>query len=180
MVQSKKDPLRWLLLLGLAYIAFAARASPASGQSVDSLWGFKQARSFTEKHKMPLLVGLTVGTVAAQGFLHGSFYAGERGDIHSASELLGVAHYAFAYVSGLDAIQAMGATQIGMFFFQGFVNLGSGLSFIDPDEGKAYEAFGANMSFKRIFVGYWRWGDLLIGTVLIAYKPIVRGVRKLF
>ncbi|MDP2650989.1 MAG: hypothetical protein Q8O98_00175 [bacterium] len=173
-------PTKSLIALILSLLLFAALARPANGQSVDSLWGFKQVRSFTDEHKSTLLIGLTAGTVAAQGFLHGSFYAGERGDIHGASELLGAAHYAFAYVAGLDAVQAMGATQIGMFFFQGFVNLGSGLPFIDPNEGRAYTAFGGDWSFKRIMVGYWRWGDLLIGTVLIAYKPIIRGVRRLF
>ncbi len=163
--------MRWLFLILVL---------PVHAQSVDSLWVLKDAREWTEAHQTELLIPLTGLTVAAQGFLHGQFYErGEDrlpGDIHLASEILGAMHFSTAYAAGLDPIQAFGATLIGNFFFQCSVNIGSGLPCIDPQESKPYHAAGLDLSFKRIFLGYWRLADIVIGVVLIAYKPIVRWI----
>lgn len=152
---------------------------PARGQEIDSLWGLRHVRSFTDAHKTELLIPLTAGTVAAQGYLHGAFYSrGEYADIHLASEILGALHFSTAYVAGLDPLEAYGATMIGTFVFQMAINASVGYPLVNPRERRHYEAGGMDLSFKRVFVGYGRWAQLGIGVVLVLYKPLVRIVRR--
>lgn len=155
-------------------------AAGAGAQSVDSLWGFRQARSFTEQHQKKLLVPLTAATIGAQGYLHAAFYSqGEYADIHLASEILGATHFATSYVAGLDPAEAYGASMVGTFVFQMFINASFGMPLVNPREARRYDVGGMDWTWKRPFVGYGRWAQLGIGTALILHRPIIRGIRRL-
>lgn len=179
-------------LLTGALIALSLLACPRAAARTDSLdapfWFGQRAersvRAFTDEHQTPLLIGLTVATLATQGYLHGAFYNSHRGggegvwDIHGAAEVHTALIYATVYVAGLDPVQAAGAGLVGAVLFQGFINLSFGRPFIDHGENRRYMVYGRDLTFKRIFTGEGRYAELVVGSALIASPYIYRAVRK--
>ena len=138
-------------------------------QSVDSLYGFRHARAFTDQNRTPILIALGAGTITAQGFLHASFYSRDRsyGDIHLASEILGASHYLLLYVGGLDPIQAWGVSLIADVGFQALINASFGLDWdYRPPE---YRAGGVRL--PRGFLG--PAVQIGLGAAMLMYKRVL-------
>ena len=164
----------------LAVIALVLAASCAEAQSVDSVWGFRQVRTFTDAHSTPIAATLGMAIITLQGANNGYFY----GNRHGGGVLHGIQDWqtwgvgALGYVAGLDPLQAAGMTYLANFGFSAAMRykMGRGLVIIDLAEPCYYESAGSP-SRRKLFCRETRYAQIAIGAGLLLYKPIWRLIR---
>lgn len=163
----------WILaILTVILISSIGPISKCNAQSIDSVWVFQDSREFVDNYKTPLLVFFGIGTVAAQGYLHGAFYNREYADIHLAAEILGGFHYGTSYVAGLDPIQSLGVAMLGDVLFQGFINSSYGKPFF-YDYNQEYKVAGKDFFLPRL---HGSPVQIPIGILFITYPYIIKWV----
>ena len=160
-------------------ILFLMLAQPVYAQSVDSLWGLRTLRNFTDSHTR--IIGATLVGVAllAQGANNSYLYNRDNAlfsNLHSIQDVQTYSVSALGYVAGLDAMQAAGLNLMVNVGFKCQINLGMYRPCIDPNEERYYESFGWER--KMFFRGNRRYLQLGIGGAMLAYRPIIRKIKR--
>ena len=148
-------------------------------QSVDSLWGLRQVREFTDDHRRAVGGALVAVALLAQGANNSFLYSRDDAlfsNLHSIQDVQTYSVAALGYVVGLDAMQAAGLNLMVNVGFKCQINIGMNRPCIDANEERYYESFGWER--KMFFRGNRRYLQLGIGAAMLAYKPIIRKIKK--
>ena len=172
----------WIVFAWLLFLIHIITVQVVNGQSVDSLWGLRSVRSFTDNHSKWIGGSLVAVALVAQGANNGYFYGGSNRkgikNLHSIQDVITYSTAGLGYVAGLDAMQASGLNLMVNVAFKGMINVALGQPFINRNEPDTYESFGWERG--KLFHGRGRYAQAAVGATMLFYKPIIRKIKKVF